>query len=83
MSDSTYTVTQAQARLPRLLNEDSFAITVHGEVKGYYLSKARLEAMIESVQLLENPNFATALKAHKEGGGKLFTSEEVDKELSQ
>jgi PHD/YefM family antitoxin component YafN of YafNO toxin-antitoxin module len=82
MSDSTYTVSQAQARLPRLLKEDSFAISVHGKVKGFYLSKERLEAMIETMELLGNPEFMTALKEHKSGKGKTYTIEELDKEFS-
>jgi PHD/YefM family antitoxin component YafN of YafNO toxin-antitoxin module len=82
MSDSTYTVSQAQARLPRLLKEDSFGISVHGKVKGFYLSKERLEAMIETMELLGNPDFATALKEHKSGKGKTYTIEELDKEFS-
>ncbi len=82
MSDSTYTVSQAQAKLPRLLKEDSFAISVHGKVKGFYLSKERLEAMIETMELLGNPDFMAALKEHKSGKGKSYTIEELDKEFS-
>jgi PHD/YefM family antitoxin component YafN of YafNO toxin-antitoxin module len=82
MSNSTYTISQAQAQLPSLLKEDSFAISVHGEVKGFYLSKERLEAMIETLELLENPTFAAALKSHKAGKGKTYTVAELDKEFS-
>jgi hypothetical protein len=82
MSSSTYTISQAQARLPRLIKEDSFAISVHGEVKGFYLSKERLEAMIETVELLETPAFASALKAHQTGQGKTCTVAELDGEFS-
>ena len=82
MSNSTYTISQAQAKLPSLIKEDSFAISVHGEVKGFYLSKDRLEAMIETVELLENPAFAAAMKAHKAGKGKTYTVAEVDKDFS-
>jgi PHD/YefM family antitoxin component YafN of YafNO toxin-antitoxin module len=83
MSDSTYTVSQAQARLPRLLNEDSFAISVHGKVKGFYLSKERLEAMIETMELLGNPDFVSALKEHKSGKGKTYSIEELEKEFGK
>ena len=82
MSDSTYTVSQAQARLPRLIKEDSFAISVHGKVKGFYLSKERLEAMIETMELLGNPDFVAALKEHKSGKGRTYTVEELDQEFS-
>jgi PHD/YefM family antitoxin component YafN of YafNO toxin-antitoxin module len=82
MSDSTYTVSQAQAKLPRLIKQDSFAISVHGKVKGFYLSKERLEAMIETMELLGNPEFTAALKEHKSGKGKTYTVEELEKEFS-
>ena len=82
MSSSTYTVSQAQAKLPSLIKEDSFAISVHGEVKGFYLSKERLEAMIETVELLENPAFTSALKAHKAGKGKTYEVAELDEKFS-
>ena len=82
MSSSTYTISQAQAKLPRLIKEDSFAISVHGEVKGFYLSKQRLEAMIESIELLENPEFTAALKAHRSGRAKTYTVKELDEKFS-
>ena len=82
MAESTYTVSQAQARLPRLIKQDSFAISVHGKVKGFYLSKERLEAMIETMELLGNPDFTAALKEHKSGKGKTYTIEELEKEFS-
>lgn len=82
MSSSTYTISQAQARLPRLIKEDSFAISVHGEVKGFYLSKSRLEAMIETIELLDNPDFVAALKHLKSGKMKFYTVAELDKEMS-
>lgn len=83
MSDSTYTVSQAQARLPRLIKQDSFAISVHGKVKGFYLSKERVEAMIETMELLGNPEFMAALKDHKSGKGKTYTIAELEKEFGE
>ena len=82
MSDSTYTISQAQASLPRLIKEDSFAISVHGEIKGFYLSKPRLEAMIESLELWENPGFTAALKAHQSGKARTYTVAQLDEKFS-
>jgi PHD/YefM family antitoxin component YafN of YafNO toxin-antitoxin module len=82
MSSSTYTISQAQAKLPSLVKEDSFAISVHGEVKGFYLSKQRLEAMIETIELLENPAFTAAIKTHQSGKSKTYTVREVDAKFS-
>ena len=64
-SDSTVTVSQAQANLPKLIRQDSFAIAQHGKVVGVFLSKDRIEALVESMELLSDPDFIQALKEHK------------------
>ncbi len=81
MSDAIYNVSQAQARLARLIKQDSFAISVHGKVKGFYLSKERLEAMIETMELLGSPDFMAALKKHHSGRSQTFTVEKLDKKI--
>jgi len=77
MSDSIYNVSQAQARPPQRIKPDSFAISVRGQVKGFYLSKERLEAMIETMELLGSPDFKAALKEHASGRSQTFTAEEL------
>lgn len=65
--DSTVTVSQAQAQLPKLLKKDSFTISRHGKIVGVYLSRDRIEAMIETMELLGDPAFMKALKEYKSG----------------
>ena len=81
-SDSTVTVSQAQANLPRLIRQDSFAIARHGKVVGVFLSKDRIEALVESMELLSDPHFIQALKEHKGGRGKQYEVAELDAEMS-
>jgi hypothetical protein len=81
-SDSTVTVSQAQANLPRLIRQDSFAIARHGKVVGVFLSTDRIEALVESMELLGNPDFILALKEHKAGRGKQYDVAELDAEMS-
>jgi hypothetical protein len=80
--DSTVTVSQAQANLPKLVRRDSFAITRHGKVVGVFLSKDRMEALVESMELLGSPEFIQALKEHKAGRGKQYDVAELDAEMS-
>ena len=82
MSDSTVTVSQAQANLPRLIRQDSFAISRHGKVVGVFLSKDRIEALVESMELLSSPHFIQALKEHKAGRGKQYDLVELEAEIS-
>ena len=77
-SESTVNVTEAQANLPRLLKRDSFAISRHGKVVGFYLSKDRIEAMIETMELLGDENFMTALREYKSGKMKFKDIDDLD-----
>jgi hypothetical protein len=81
-SDSTVTVSQAQAQLPRLIRRDSFAISRHGKVVGVFLSKDRIEALVESMELLSDPQFIQALKDHKAGRGRHYSVAELDAQMS-
>jgi PHD/YefM family antitoxin component YafN of YafNO toxin-antitoxin module len=76
-NDSTVTVSQAQAQLPKLLKKDSFAISRHGKVIGIYLSRDRIEALIETMELLGDPGFTKALKEHKAGKMRFVDLEDV------
>ena len=75
--DSTVTVSQAQAQLPKLLKKDSFTISRHGKVIGVYLSRDRIEALIETLELLGDPSFMKALKEYKSGKMKFVDMEAV------
>ncbi|MBA2436078.1 MAG: type II toxin-antitoxin system Phd/YefM family antitoxin [Chthoniobacterales bacterium] len=50
--DSTYSVTQAQTNLPRLIKESaaegSIAITGHEETVAYLISRGRMDAIMET-----------------------------------
>ena len=71
------TVSQAQAQLPKLLKRDSFTILRHGKVIGVYLSRDRIEALIETMELLGDPAFMKALKEYRSGKMKFVDLEDV------
>ena len=75
--DSTVTVSQAQAQLPKLLKKDSFTISRHGKVVGVYLSRDRIEALIETMELLGDPSFMKTLKEYKSGKMKFVDMDEM------
>ena len=56
---TTVTTTEAQANLPRLLRQlpakKSLTITSHGRIAGFLISKDRMEAIIETMEVLANP----------------------------
>ena len=69
--DSTYSVTQAQTNLPRLIKEaaaeGSIAITRHEETVAYLISRGRMDAIMETLDLLGNPAAMKALREYEQG----------------
>ena len=74
--DSTYSVTQAQTNLPRLIkeaaDEGSIAITRHEETVAYLISRSRMDAIIETLDLVGNPAAMKALRDYEAGKTKFL-----------
>jgi len=81
-SDSIVNVTEAQAKLNKLIKRDCFAVSRHGKIVGVYLSRDRIEALIETMELLSNSEFAKALKDYESGRMKFYDAAELDKAMS-
>jgi prevent-host-death family protein len=79
---TTYTITEAQAKLPKLVRETSdgsaFAITKHGETVAYLLSSERLGAILETLEIMANPEAMKAIRDYKAGKTKFYPVEILD-----
>jgi antitoxin YefM len=68
---TTVTTTEAQANLPRLLRqltkEKAVTITNHGRIAGFLISKERMEAIIETMEILANPKAMKAIRDFETG----------------
>jgi len=71
MPRATYSVTQAQSSLPRLLREVEqgtlVGIARRDETVAYLLSRDHLEAIVETMELLANPKARRAIEEHRAG----------------
>lgn len=71
MARSTYSVTQAQSALPRLIRKaeegDLVGITRRDETVAYLVSRDHLEAIVETMELLANPRALRAIAEHRRG----------------
>ena len=71
---STVTTTEAQATLPRLLKQlrKQMAVTItnHGRVAGFLVSKERMEAIIETMEVLGNAEAMKAIRDFEAGRSK-------------
>ncbi|MEY4482915.1 MAG: hypothetical protein RL693_367 [Verrucomicrobiota bacterium] len=71
---STYSVTQAQTNLPRLLKdaveEGSIAITRRQETVAYLVSREQMEAIAETLEILGDPKAMKAIRDFEAGKTK-------------
>jgi prevent-host-death family protein len=74
---STYSVTQAQSQLPSLIRkaEDGEAVKIlrHNETVAYLISRERMEAIVETMEFLSNPEAMKAIAAHRAGKVKFLS----------
>ncbi len=73
--NSTYSVTDAQAKLPALVKHaqnNVVAITRHEKTVAYLLSAARMEAIAETLEIMADPKAMTAIRKANAGSGKYF-----------
>ncbi len=79
---TTYSISEAQAKLPGLVREvaelDAVSITRHGETVAYLISRERLDAVLETVEVLSNADAARALERYRQGKTRFTGLEALD-----
>jgi PHD/YefM family antitoxin component YafN of YafNO toxin-antitoxin module len=87
--ESTYSVTEAQAKLPTLLRElpvySPVALTRHDRTVAFLVSKDQMEGIIETMEILANPDSMRAIRDYEAGRMKFVSLEDalaaIDKSL--
>jgi len=68
---ATYSVSEAQSQLPRLLKDaergEAVSIRRHNETIAYLLSRERMEAIAETLEILANKAAMRAIRQHRAG----------------
>jgi len=68
---TTYSVTEAQSQLPRLLKAvekgDTVTIRRRDETVAFLVSRERMEAIAETLEILGNPEALRAIDQHRAG----------------
>lgn len=78
---TTYTIREAQAQFPRLVREaanQTVTITRHHEIVGYLVSPERMDAMLETLEVLANPAAMKEIRRAKTGRGKYHPISALD-----
>ncbi len=80
---TTYSITEAQARLPGLVKEAEGApivITRHNQTVAYLLSKERMDAIQETLEVLANPAAMKAIRAAQDQRTRYVPLDEIDED---
>jgi PHD/YefM family antitoxin component YafN of YafNO toxin-antitoxin module len=67
---NTYSVAKAQANFTKMLKEaekQTISITRHDETVAFILSRERMEAIIETLEVMGNPEAMKAISGHQSG----------------
>jgi antitoxin YefM len=81
---STVTISELQAQTPRIVRETEkrgmVAVTRHGRVAAFLVSKDRIEAMIETMEILSDPAAMKAIREFEAGKTKMEGVECLDED---
>jgi prevent-host-death family protein len=79
--DSTYSVTDAQAKLPALVKhaeKNLVVITRREKTVAYLISAARMEAIAETLEIMADPKAMAAIRKARAGAGKYYSLRSLD-----
>ena len=80
---NTYSVARAQANFTRILKEAEkrpIGITRHDETVAFILSRERMEAIAETLEIMANPEAMNAIREHQAGKTKFYPLSAVDED---
>lgn len=80
---NTYTVTQAQAKLPSLVRSVQeeggvYGISVHNQTSAYLVSRERMESLLETLEILGSAAAVTAISEHRSGKTKFHDLSQLE-----
>ncbi|MBU0677979.1 MAG: type II toxin-antitoxin system prevent-host-death family antitoxin [Verrucomicrobia bacterium] len=80
---TTYSITEAQAKLPSLVREAQgvpVTITRHDQTVAYVISKKRMDAITETLEVLANPAAMKAIREARDGKTRYKLLHEIDED---
>ncbi|MFM9966496.1 MAG: type II toxin-antitoxin system Phd/YefM family antitoxin [Planctomycetaceae bacterium] len=81
---SIVTAAEAKTKFSRLLQQveagDTIAISKHDETVAFLIPRARLEAFVETMEVLSNPAAMQAIRQHEAGKTAFHSVSELDED---
>jgi prevent-host-death family protein len=80
--DSTYSVTQAQSQLSKLIRQtesgEPVRICRREKTVAFLISRQRMEAIVETIEILANPEAMKAISDHRAGRTRFLALSALD-----
>ncbi len=78
-----FNVTEAQARLPKLIRfKQTVSLQENNETVAFLVPRDRMEALLETMEILANPEAMRAIRRDQSGKGKYLPLSVLDEDKS-
>ena len=78
---TTFDVAEAQARLPKLVRaKQTVSLRQHDETVAFLVPRDRMEALLETMEILASPQAMRAIRRDQSGKGKYLPLSALDED---
>ena len=76
---TTFNITEAQARLPKLVRtKQTLSLCQGNETVAFLVPRARMEALLETMEIMANPDAMRAIRRDQSGKGEYLPLSVLD-----
>ena len=80
---TTFSISEAQAQLPRLVrSKETITVRKRDEAVAFIVPRERMEALLETMEILANPAARRAIRRDQSGKGKYLPLSVLDEDAS-
>ncbi len=78
---TTFNIAEAQARLPKLVRtKQTVSLRQNDETVAFLVPRERMEALLETMEVLANPDAMKAIRRDRSGKGKYLPLSALDED---
>ena len=78
---TTFDIAEAQAQLPKLVRaKQTVSLRQHDETVAFLVPRDRMEALLETMEILANPQAMRAIRRDQSGKGKYLPLSALDED---